>query len=682
MRRGVYSMLGIVLISLLAVISTFVFNKKPGLGLDLAGGVSIVLDPYKDGKPTENVTKDQQDQVIKILRNRVDALGVAEPEISTQGKSVLVQIPGIDDQERALELVGRTAELQFRPVTKQSAAAKTDQKAIDKLRAALKVPDGVTAQQIYEQEVPPTTAAPTTTVPVDLTPTAPTTAAASTTAAPTTAASGTEQGAAAPVTDAQSFGRFAAQSAQQDGSTTTAAPTTAASTTGTTATTKAGETTTTAKGATTTAKGVTTTTAHVVKNQWKVDVNKPEYAQLLQLEQAAALNKSVTKADGMQADKVTLLSSDGTRVYELGPIAAKGNILAGASAGLDSQGKWAVFPDFKSGANGIDKFNALAQSCYNAEPTCPALSGSTGQAAIILDGEVLTAPTINDQDKQNGQAFQPYSAGKSGLQISGAFKEQEARDVATALKYGALPLELRASSAQKVSATLGEGALKAALIAGLVGLIAVVAYMLFYYRLLGVSTLGGLLVSGGILWSLICWLGASMTLSGMVGIIVSIGVSLDSNVVFFENLKEDVRKGRTLRSAVEGSFSSAFSTMVKADLSSLIGAGVLYLLTAGPVRGFALYLFITTVIDLVVSYFWMRPTITWMARSKLGLKPSLFGIPTKDLDAPPASSKGAASAEPASTAAAENLIAATTSAVTGSSGSERPSGDVEKGDPR
>jgi preprotein translocase subunit SecD len=189
-----------------------------------------------------------------------------------------------------------------------------------------------------------------------------------------------------------------------------------------------------------------------------------------------------------------------------------------------------------------------------------------------------------------------------------------------------------------VSATLGKGALKAGLIAGAVGLGLVAMFLIAYYRILGLVTLAALATSGMLLWTIIGFLGAhvglTLTLSGIVGIVVSIGVSLDSSVVYYENLKEDVRNGKSMRTAVDRSYSNAFGTIVKADVSSLIGAVVLYWLSIGPVKGFALYLGLSTVLDLFTSYFITRPAVALLGKSKLGTRTSLFGIPTSDLDEP------------------------------------------------
>jgi len=206
------------------------------------------------------------------------------------------------------------------------------------------------------------------------------------------------------------------------------------------------------------------------------------------------------------------------------------------------------------------------------------------------------------------------------------------------LRFGSLPITLEPQQVQTVSATLGEGALNAGLIAGAIGVVLVLAYMLLYYRILGLVTMGALTLSAMVLWTLIAFLGETqdltLTLAGIVGIVVSVGVSLDSSIVFFESLKEDVRNGRMIRSSVDSSFTSAYGTIIKADMSSLIGAAVLYTMSIGPVRGFAFYLGVSTILDLVMAYMFTRPTVRLLSRSKLANRPGLWGIPTDDLDQP------------------------------------------------
>jgi preprotein translocase subunit SecD len=303
--------------------------------------------------------------------------------------------------------------------------------------------------------------------------------------------------------------------------------------------------------------------------------------------------------------------------YLLGPTELTGETLASASAGLDQSGiAWQVNPVFKAGADGIDQFNEVAAKCVAADPTCP-----TSQLAIVLDSEVISAPTIQQPEFERDQ-----------IVITGDFDESSAKDLALVLEYGALPVELEPLQTQTVSATLGEDSLKAGLFAGLIGLGLTVIFMVGYYRLLGVVAIASLVLEFALVWALISYLGESrglaLTLAGVTGLIVSIGISVDSNVVFYEHLKEDVRNGRTFRSTVDRSFDSSFATIIKADVASLIGAVLLYWLSVGPVRGFALLLGISTVVDIIASWFFIRPAVLILARSpRLRDRNAVFGMP-------------------------------------------------------
>jgi preprotein translocase subunit SecD len=260
-------------------------------------------------------------------------------------------------------------------------------------------------------------------------------------------------------------------------------------------------------------------------------------------------------------------------------------------------------------------FDEMATTCVQALPECP-----TNQLAFVLDGEVLSDPT-----------FQTTSFGGSAV-ITGDFSEDEAKNIAIALRYGALPVSFENQGVQTVSASIGDDALEAGVISGIIGLTLVAIFIIGYYRYLGVVAMASLALSVSMLWTIIAWLGSSrglaLTLAGITGIIVSIGVSLDSNIVYFEHLKEDVRNGRTPRSSVDRAFPIAFSTIVKADVASLIGAALLYWLTTGAVRGFALYLGVATLLDLVATYFFLGPAVRLIARRDgFAQRPSSYGIP-------------------------------------------------------
>lgn len=538
-RKGLVPLLLFTVVTVAAVTYTIMAGNSPLLGLDLQGGVSVVLQPSGDG--SADGADDRLDQAVEIIRNRVDALGVAEPDITRQGETILIQLPGVRNQDRALELVGQTAELRFRPV----------------LEVLPPVGEPTATTTTAGAGGATTTTGVTTTVP----------------ATTTTAAAGNEQG----------LGLTPGENAAGLQATTTVPATT-----------------------TTVAPTATTTPAPV---DTSLPRNLNEEGITPRGRDLPGRNVVLPERD---ADGVIL------RRYLLGPTALTGSSLETAAAGLDSTGvAWQVNPTFKGGPDGIDKFNAVAAECFSAGPECP-----TGALAIVLDGEVISAPQIQTDSFERDQ-----------IQITGDFDEKEAKDLALVLRYGALPVQLEPQQTQTVSATLGRDSLDAGIIAGLIGLALTSIFIVAYYRLLGLVAIASLALEFALLWSIISWLGASrglaLTLAGVTGIIVSIGISVDSNVVFYEHLKEDVHNGRTFRSTVDRSFDSSFSTIIKADVATLIGSVLLYWLSVGPVRGFALLLGLSTVLDIIASWFFIRPAVLLLSRSpRLREKESWFGMPT------------------------------------------------------
>jgi preprotein translocase subunit SecD len=491
-RSLIISLVAIVVISVGGVIATLVTDTKPQLGLDLQGGASVTLQPVGKADP------DALTVVTDILRNRIDSLGVAEPEIIRQGNTVVVNLPGIKDQDRAIQLVGQTGKVLFRPVLAENSAA------------------AVAAA-----------------------------AASSTTTVPSTASS------------------------TPDASATTVAPASTA-----------------ASGSSTTASGSSTTAAAT-----------PGAATTTTLPPEVAAQITPREKDTPDAS-VVLPGRGGQTIYDLGPAFALGeDAISTAEAGVQN-GQWVVDLKLKDGAKGLGAWNTWAQKCYSQEADCP-----TGGMAIVLDGTVIAAPVPQT----------PFFS-DTNVQVSGGgngFKKDEARDLARVLKYGSVPVELKPQAAQTVSATLGKDSLHAGLIAGFIGVLLVLLLMVLYYRSLAILVVIGLFLGGCLLWTSISVLsktsGLSLTLAGVTGIIVSIGVTVDSYVVFLERLKDDVRAGKSLRATTPKSFKSAWRTIVAADVVSLIGAGVLWYLSVGSVRGFAFFLGLSTVLDLVVTYFFVRP---------------------------------------------------------------------------
>jgi preprotein translocase subunit SecD len=349
--------------------------------------------------------------------------------------------------------------------------------------------------------------------------------------------------------------------------------------------------------------------------------------------EAVVLDEETTPPDEVEADAEVILEGEpdeegAVTRYRLGPTAVRGEAVSDAVATTPGLNTWIVELQLDGGADGIDAWNAIAEECFFQAEACP-----TRQIGIELDGTVISAPAVQPDQA----AFSPFEADQ--IQISGDFTEQEAKDLALVLRFGALPVELETQQTQTVSATLGRDALDAGIVAGIVGIVLVALFMIAYYRILGVIAMASFAVAAGLLWAIVSWLGETqglaLTLAGVTGLIVSVGVSVDSNIVYYENIKEDVRSGRSVRISIERAFSEAFSTIVKADVSTLIGAALIYWISIGPVRGFALFLGLATLLDLFVAYWFMRPLCIAVARTEwLTSRPGWLGIPHYEERAP------------------------------------------------
>ncbi len=297
--------------------------------------------------------------------------------------------------------------------------------------------------------------------------------------------------------------------------------------------------------------------------------------------------------------------------YVLGPAALSGTGVHSATAQVDNTGQWVVNVSL-NGAGGA-AWDALATQQFHAI------------IAIDLDGQVISAPITLP-----GQAS--FSSFQGTVQISGSFTETQAKNLAADLNFGALPVKLDRLTVQTVSPTLGKASLQAGLIAGLAGLVLVMLYVIFYYRLLGIVVVAGLALTGALLWSIIAFmgqtLGTTIDLAGIIGVIVSIGITVDSYIVYFERLKDEARAGRTVRTSVDRGFKSAFRTVLAADAVSLLGAAILYFVSIGPVRGFALFLGISTILDVFVTYFFTRPFVILLGRSRGATEAKTMGVAT------------------------------------------------------
>jgi len=311
-----------------------------------------------------------------------------------------------------------------------------------------------------------------------------------------------------------------------------------------------------------------------------------------------AENRQGTGSDNA-ADIILACSRDGASKYILAGAEVLGRQVSKATAAVDTTtgGNWFVSLTFNG--EGTKAFGDQTARVVS-------LTAPQNQVAIVLDGLVVSAPRINE-------AIRGGSA-----QITGSFTQVEAQDLANVLKYGSLPLAFDRGEVQQISPTLGADQLNAGLLAGALGLGLVLIYSLLYYRGLGLVTVGSLAIAGGLMYLLILllgkWIGFTLTLAGIAGVIVSIGITADSFIVYFERIRDEIREGRSLRSAVESGWVRARRTIIVADSVSIIAAALLYFLAVGGVRGFAFTLGLTTLIDLIVIFAFTKPMLTLVAK--------------------------------------------------------------------
>jgi len=313
-----------------------------------------------------------------------------------------------------------------------------------------------------------------------------------------------------------------------------------------------------------------------------------------------------TKAENLQGsgsdaptDTIVACDRAGTAKYILAPAEVLGRQISKASAGLDAQSGSAWYVSLTFNGEGTAAFGAITSRVTS-------LVSPLNQVAIVLDGLVVSAPRINE-------AIPSGSA-----QITGSFTQLEAQDLANVLKYGALPLAFDRGEVQQVSPTLGADQLSAGLLAGGLGLGLVLLYSLLYYRGLGLVTVGSLAIAGSLVYLLFLllgeWIGFTLTLAGIAGAIVAIGVTADSFIIYFERIRDEIREGRSLRTAVETGWSRARRTILVADFVSIIAAVLLYFFAVGGVRGFAFTLGLTTLVDLIVVFAFTKPIVTILAK--------------------------------------------------------------------
>ena len=533
------------------IIGSFTGKTKltPGLALDLEGGTQLILTPTTtDGR---QVTDNDLNQAINIIRQRVDASGVAEAEISRQGGSnIVVALPGKPSQE-TLDLVRSSAVLYFRPVIRvYNANAQTIAQAQNqaiKAAATAKATAKATATATGSATASPAT------------PAASATAAATPKATPT------------PVTATQLATRYA--DVNQNGKIDTT-PLTATSND---------------------ASSDAQISEKMIYDALMLDCKNPKNLK-----------------GGAQDPKKAVISCarDGSgAVYILGPAELKGTDLTSATSALEqtSQGsntnQWIVSLEFnKQGTADFSKISTRLLQ-YRNDKTAP----QKNQFAIVLDGLTVSAPGI-ESAITGGKA---QISGGTNANGTHGFTQAAANSLANQLSFGSLPLNFTVQSEQQISATLGSEQLQKGLIAGLIGFVLIIIYLAWQYRGLASVAVASLLAAAALTYvviALLSWgIGYRLSLAGVAGLIVSIGITMDSFIIYFERVRDEVRHGLSLRAAVDEGWVHARKTIIVSDTVNLVAAVVLYVLAVGGVQGFAFTLGVTTVVDLAVIIFFTHP---------------------------------------------------------------------------
>jgi preprotein translocase subunit SecD len=539
--------LGVIIVLLYSILTLGVVTNKtsftPGLGLDLAGGTTLILK----ASPTNGATIDSGDlnQAVEVIRRRIDATGVAEAEITTQGSdTIVIAIPG-HPSDHTIDLIKQSAQLQFRPV--------------------LLVGD--------PGPVTDTSATPTPTP----------TASDDATASPEPSASATTD---ASITDPSA-------TATPDA---TASPDTTAS----------ADPSVSPSPNPSPVPGETDPSSY----DWLTDSLLAEYKALDCTDKANWAGRDLGPTDAGHVACANDPLPTGPQKLAMGPVELDGSDVKTASSGPEYSsagtltGGYQVMLEFNSA--GAAKFADVTQRLYGfyqADET-----DVRAQFAILLDGLVISHPRVMS-----------HITGGTAT-ISGSFTQTEAAELANQLKFGAIPLDLTLQSNDTVSPSLGTQQLEKGLIAGAIGLLLVVIYSLFQYRALGFVTVGSLLIAGVITYgviALLSWgIGYRLSLAGVAGLIIAIGITADSFIVYFERVKDELREGRSLQASIDHAWRRARRTILASDAVSFLAAVVLYVLAIGSVRGFAFTLGLTTLVDVIVVILFTHPVLVLLSRTK------------------------------------------------------------------
>ncbi|MFH8790150.1 protein translocase subunit SecD [Streptomyces roseoverticillatus] len=573
--------LALILIAMVALTGGMFASGRttPRLGIDLAGGTSFTLEAKNEpGKPNA-INPTNMNTAVGIIERRVNGLGVTEAEVQTQGDNhIIVNIPKGTNAKQARQQVGTTAKLGFRPVLSVAPGAKTEPtpNASSPGKDSGKAKDDKAKDDKNKPSGSPSASA--------------------SAGSPSASASPRQQG--RPVTDAvKADATPSASAVAKDDKAKDE---------------KKDDAKKDDKAKDDKSKEPTPSPADVAALQKQLDA-----LDCTTPEGRAKANEAASSAK--TTDVIVACKKDGSAKEILGPVSVEGTNVTGASAVFDSQQGRGWLVQLKFDSTGSKKFAAVTGQLASKQ-------APQNQFAIVLDGEVVSDPSVSTSIT-GGQA-----------EISGGFTQATAQDLANVLSYGALPLSFDVVTEQTVTAALGGDQLRAGLLAGAIGLLLVVVYLVAYYRGLALVALASLLCSAILTYVIMVLLGQAigfaLNLPAVCGAIVAIGITADSFIVYFERIRDEIREGRTLRPAVERGWPRARRTILVSDFVSFLAAAVLFIVTVGKVQGFAFTLGLTTLLDVVVVFFFTKPLMTLLARRKFfasghpwsGLDPKRLGV--------------------------------------------------------
>ncbi|GAB7052534.1 protein translocase subunit SecD [Catenuloplanes indicus] len=582
--------------------SSLAERLEPKLGLDLIGGTRVTYTATTmDGS---DPPAEQLEEARQIIESRVNALGVSEAEVVIEGnRNIVISLAGENRDD--LKQVGDAAQLRFRKVLKATDGSGVAPAASETPTATPSpgASGSPAASQSPGAAVTPSPSASGGTGGQG----GGAAATATPTPAPSGAASGTPSpaasGSAAPAPVSTDVAAIRAEVQKKVGEAAWAA----------------------ASGLQgvadlTTDPTLATTLAPFATLDPETEVRALEPAMQFNVPQISCAMLDARPAGSIVDEKSQAVACEAGAKYLLDVAKVLGTDVEGASGVLDQQtGDWVVSLDFTG--DGQEKWTALTREAYNNEGgACDQTAlgdGSRCRVAVVLDNEVISSPEI-----------QAVLTGDS--QITGSFNSASANELASKLRYGALPLTFEADEAQNVSATLGAEQLRAGLLAAGLGMLLVAIYAFFYYRLLGTVIFLSLILSALLTYGALVVLGRqigfTLTLAGIAGFIVSLGVAADSFIIYFERLKDEIREGRSPRSAVGRAWTRARRTIISANAISLMAAVVLYIVSVGQVKGFAFALGLATLLDLIVVFLFRHPVMTMFARTRAFLSPRVSGL--------------------------------------------------------